>query len=82
MIFYLLLGVGLFFLIVVVITTFFLFGKCRNKPNSGDVPTTEPLLDGCASSGGIGYVGLNPVNLKEIRAQGKFGSVWMVSAKT
>ena len=78
--FYLLLGLGIFFLAGVVSVTVFLFGKCRHKPNSGDVPTTEPLLDSNNSTGGIGYVGLNPITLKEIRAQGKFGSVWLVSS--
>ena len=78
--FYLLLGLGVFFLMGVVSVVVFLFGKYRNKPNSGDVPQThEPLLENSNLNGIIGYVGLNPIKLKEIRAQGKFGSVWLVS---
>ena len=72
-------GFGIFFLFGVISLIVFFFGKCRHKPNSSDVPTSQPLLENCNSSGATGYTGLHPIQLKEIRAHGKFGSVWRVS---
>lgn len=75
--FYVLFSFGIIFLAVVIGIFVFLFGKRRNKPNSGDVlQTHQPLLDGSNSNGNFG---LSSITLKEIRAHGKFGSVWMVS---
>ena len=69
---------GIFGFIGVFSLAFITFGRCRTKPNVADMPTREPLIDNSNASGASGYIGLNPVKLKEIRAHGKFGSVWQV----
>lgn len=75
---YILLGLAMCFLVCVVSGTVYFFGKWRHKPGSGDIPTHEPLLENSQNCSITGYVGSNPIQLKEIRAHGKFGSVWRV----
>ena len=50
------------------------FHSYRKKSRTNEVPTSEdPLIDYCPPSP---YVGQRPIQLLEIKAQGKFGSVW------
>ncbi|CAG2118917.1 unnamed protein product, partial [Medioppia subpectinata] len=50
------------------------FRSLRKKSRINEVPTSEdPLIDLSPPSP---YVGLRPIQLMEVKAQGKFGSVW------
>lgn len=78
---YLFMSFGILFLAcVVVLVLYYQINRNKSKPRNScsDMPTNEPLLND-GSHGNGGYAG-GPILLKGNLANGKFGSVYLVSS--
>lgn len=60
-------------LLVAAVIVMYSFNKYRKKPRFNEVPTTDHSI---GWSPPTPYVGLKPLQLVEVKAQGRFGAVW------